>query len=222
MTGLHRTAALMLAVTALSALAGYFAVTSVLTRQVSELTTARASASFGGGPWTTQDAASFSGFPVYWAGQRFEHLELTAVLRDVRPADPALPYPTKRDAVIFVYGDCTPPPDSGCAPPLSIRVEPFCDMPPQLFGMVNPGAGPRVRGAQSVKAGEHVRVWTGDSAITIYADDARAARTIQALTPINGTRFPRLPVDGSLAPPATARCPAIQGAPAERLGLRAD
>jgi hypothetical protein len=63
----------------------------------------------------------FQGFPLYWAGDSHDGLRLTAITRR-RPQlgrDSA-------DYVSFLYGDCRPPPGSGCALPLEIQTWPAC------------------------------------------------------------------------------------------------
>ncbi|GIU94521.1 MAG: hypothetical protein KatS3mg012_0978 [Gaiellaceae bacterium] len=68
-----------------------------------------------GGP-DVEAARTFDGYPLYWAGERFEGWDLEHV--EVRPDG----FST------FVYGTCDIPPfsDGGCAPPLSIQVQPLC------------------------------------------------------------------------------------------------
>jgi hypothetical protein len=62
--------------------------------------------------FTLEDARAFDDYPLLFAGDRVEGLPLVTVLRRSDTAD----------FVSFVYGDCTPDDDMGCAPPLEIQV----------------------------------------------------------------------------------------------------
>ena len=70
-----------------------------------------------------EQAASFRDFPVYWLGEEFEGLPLTAVLRAWQPRDPRLQTggggPRGQNAFIFVYGTCRPKggEQPSCPPP---------------------------------------------------------------------------------------------------------
>lgn len=60
-------------------------------------------------------ARSFTGYPLYWVGERFERWELEHV--EVRPDG----------FTTFVYGTCKIEGyDGGCAPPLQIQIQPLC------------------------------------------------------------------------------------------------
>jgi hypothetical protein len=142
-----------------------------------------------------EQAASFRDFPVYWLGEEFEGLPLTAVLRAWQPRDPRLQMggggPRGQNAFIFVYGTCRPKggEQPSCPPPLALRVEPYCDMRPELFDPVLPRGEPlQVRGAQVQKIGSHLRVWTGSVGITIFTTlpDEVALRVVRGLRSLNG------------------------------------
>ena len=60
-------------------------------------------------------ARAYDRFPLYWVGEEFEGLPLVHV--DARP---------ESDIVAFVYGDCDPPPEGGCSPPLQIQIMALC------------------------------------------------------------------------------------------------
>lgn len=149
----------------------------------------------GGVASAREQAASFRVFPVYWLGEEFEGLRLTAILRAYQPEDPRLSIhgrgPRGQNAFIFVYGTCQPRggDQPSCPPPLAVRVEPYCDMRPEMFDPVLPRGDPfEVRGAIAQKVGSHLRVWTGNVGITIFTtlSDDVAVRAAQALRSLNG------------------------------------
>ena len=60
-----------------------------------------------------ETAREFNQYPLYWAGERFEELELSHVSLG-------------GSAVGFIYGTCEITGDHGCAPPLQIQIFPLC------------------------------------------------------------------------------------------------
>jgi hypothetical protein len=61
---------------------------------------------------------SFSGFPLYWLGTRFERWELSRILGPSRPDG----------TISFIYGTCTPTDgdEPSCSPPIDVQVMPLC------------------------------------------------------------------------------------------------
>ncbi len=58
-------------------------------------------------------------FPNYWAGASFDGLTVSGV---VRTCDTPQSEERVRDnSVTYLYGDCTPGDDEGCAPPIKIQ-----------------------------------------------------------------------------------------------------
>jgi len=147
----------------------------------------------GSGP--AGNARAFDDFPLYSAGDRADGLPLVAVLR----RDDTANY------VSFVYGDCVPSDDAGCAPPAEIQVWPACRRNLALYRSPSP-AGPAaepatIRGvpAAVLDDGTRLELQTGSSTVVVFADSrARALRIAGALRAVNGSVPP-----GRMLPPPT-------------------
>jgi hypothetical protein len=144
---------------------------------------------------TREQVLAFDGFPLYSAGERVDGLPLTATLR----RDDTATY------VSFVYGDCTPDDDAGCASPTEIQVWPACRRNLALYDEVHPAAPAveraTVRGAPAVflDDGTRLEIQTGFSTVVIFADSrGRALRIASALRAVNGS----VAAGSSLPPPA--------------------
>lgn len=139
-------------------------------------------------------AREFDRYPLYWAGEEFEGVPLVHV--DARPDS---------DIVTFVYGDCDPPPEGGCSPPLQIQIMALC---PHLEIVTLPQAGTRqtIRGAPVGRADGAPVLLTRDVQVRAYwgegADAGMARRALAALRSVNDVA----PVvdDGEPFPPAPA------------------
>jgi hypothetical protein len=111
-----------------------------------------------GGRLSLEEARRFGEFPLYYAGPEVDGLRLTAVLR----RDDRVGY------VSFVYGDCTPASDAGCAPPAEV----------QVWGSGNRNAGSYDHSEPASPPLEHIRIrgrpaaFVGDGALEIYADES--------------------------------------------------
>jgi hypothetical protein len=131
-----------------------------------------------GGP-DIEPARTFDGYPLYWAGERFEGWDLEHV--EVRPDS----FST------FVYGSCDIPPfsDGGCAPPLQIQVQPLCahlDVvaadPVRRRRAVRGAPVGRIDGAPVLFASRvQVKVYWGQG-----ADPGAPLRALEALESANG------------------------------------
>lgn len=173
------------------------------------------------GPSSVQEAAQFKDYPLLWLGESFEGLPLTGIVRSLAGDDPNRPVPTAQDDFTFIYGDCTPGNDGGCAPPLQVLVEPRCFNPPEAFNYLRSGTNP-VRGGAQLKAdvpGGPV-LWTGDVSVSIFGSADLLDKVIAALTPINaaaiGSASSSVLVDANdprspLAPPRGGPCAKIKG-----------
>lgn len=118
--------------------------------------------------------------PLVFAGERVEGLLLTAVLRRSHPVE----------YVSFVYGDCTPEGDAGCAPPVEIQVWPACRRHLALYDSFS---GPDldrviVRGVPGavLDRGTRLELQTGRSTIVVFAESRqRLSRIAAELRPVD-------------------------------------
>jgi hypothetical protein len=124
-------------------------------------------------------ARRFRGYRLYFAGTRYRGLRLTAVrIFKASIGPPALPGKRPRPpsrVFSFIYGDCKPPTDpqtgladGGCAPPLEIRNDAACARPPGPYSSPTT----RLRGVPASLADEGATLYTGQTAVGIFATDA--------------------------------------------------
>ena len=122
-------------------------------------------------------ARGFDRFPLYWLGEEFEGHPLVHV--DAR---------RESSIVTFVYGDCDPPPEGGCSPPLQLQITALC---PHLEIVRLPEAGRRqtIRGAPVGRADGAPVLLTRDVQIRAYwgegVDAGIARRALAALRSVN-------------------------------------
>jgi hypothetical protein len=124
------------------------------------------------------DAAGFTEFPLFSAGDKVDGLPLVAVLRREDTAD----------FVSFVYGDCVAADDAGCPPPVEVQVWPACR---RNLGLYDPGATGApvpervtVRGvpAAVLEDGLRLELQSARSTIVVFGDSRqRVARVVAAL-----------------------------------------
>jgi hypothetical protein len=137
-------------------------------------------------PCVSGDTAPFA---HYYLGESFESLPLTGRSYDCgRPSKPPGPI-ARPNFADYLYGDCEPPPDGGCAPPLEVQTTPACD---RWWGQYNLGfpdepiVRPKLRKKRGVPSARlddsAIELYTDDVTVTVYADDlARARRAVAAL-----------------------------------------
>jgi hypothetical protein len=153
--------------------------------------------------WTIDDAKNFRGFSLFWLGENYDGLPLTKIIRYKFQPDPSKMWVFPEDSVTFLYGSCTPSPDSGCAAPVQIILEPYCMRPPELLAEGVRGTPFAVRQAVAEQVGDHLRLWTGDASITIFADGLQPQTEIAAkIMPVDASPGDSL---DALGPPDT-RC----------------
>jgi hypothetical protein len=172
----------------------YLGVGALLLTLVSAVALSRAPVGPAGGGRTSSaagfglgQAREFLEFPLYNAGPLADGLPLVAVLRRNDTAN----------YVSFVYGDCVPGDDLGCAPPAEIQVWPACRRNLALYEPAAPGIRPpertTIRGvAAAVLEGEtRLELETDRSTVVVFADShARLLRIAAALRAVNGSVAP--------------------------------
>ena len=127
-----------------------------------------------GGNYSLDEAREFGDFPLYYAGDEVEGLPLTAVLR----RDDSAEY------VSFVYGDCTPSSDGGCAPPAEVQVWPGAVRNLGSYDASAPGRPipeqTRIRGrpAAVFEDGARIEVYADGATIVVFAHTTELARAI--------------------------------------------
>jgi len=121
--------------------------------------------------WPIEDARQFEEFSLFWLGDEYAGLPLTNIV-----------HAKSEKVVIFVYGSCDPGGEGGCAPPLSVRIEPCSHEPPgRPLSRDYAGSPPEIRGAQTAFVGGDLRVWTRDVTVTLFAERGLALEAAGAL-----------------------------------------
>ena len=159
---------------------------------------------------TERDAAAareFREYRLFWLGESFRGKDLTNADRDRdRHGQPQF---------TFIYGDCTPAPDSGCAPPYQIQNFPACSRNLASYDGPSPERRKPVRRAAVYEFGDdaafdRIEVYTGRTTLAISAPTfAKARRVVRMLESPNVDVGP----DDPLGPPARGamrgklRCP---------------
>ena len=130
---------------------------------------------------TLEDARAFEEYPLYFAGDRVDGHALVAVVRRSGAAE----------FVSFIYGDCTPAGEEGCAPPLEIQVWPACRRHLALYE-ASPGTPAlertTVRGvpAALLDGGTRLELQTGRATVVVFGDTrVRLARIARSLRPVD-------------------------------------
>jgi hypothetical protein len=135
-----------------------------------------------GGNFSLEQARRFEEFPLVFAGEEADGLPLTAVLR----GDDGARY------VSFVYGDCSPVSDGGCAPPAEVQVWPATARRLDRYDVAAPGTPAlelmRVRGVAAASVGDtQLELYARGSTIVVFADTrVRALALARALRCVRG------------------------------------
>jgi hypothetical protein len=103
---------------------------------------------------------------AYYVGPSFEDLPLTDVL---------VPPGGAGDSTSFIYGDCEPPDEGGCAPPLEIQTWSICDRLPSGSARSDLVS---FRGAKALfdPAEEQAEIYAGRKTIVIFATQRELRR----------------------------------------------
>lgn len=137
------------------------------------------------GNFTLAWAKAFDEFPVYYLGESFGGLPLSAIYRiDDRPFPGEA---VRRDDVTFVYGSCVAERGSGCLPPLQVQSWSACERPRGLY----PYAADEIftmdgKPAAIYEEGRRLELAAGRTTVVLYASDPKELRSAAAaLRPIN-------------------------------------
>jgi hypothetical protein len=146
-------------------------------------------------------AREFREYRVFWLGERFRSHDLTHASRGERK---------DRAYFEFIYGDCDPGPDSGCAPPYQVQVYSACSRNLASYGGPRPERRKPIRGAAVYEFSDGpsfdmLEVYTGRTTVVVFAPTAaKARRVVRHLEGINVD----VGRDDPLGPPARG---AVQG-----------
>ena len=107
-------------------------------------------------------------FSAYYLGDSFSGHALTKTLRVCNR-----PYPGERvrgNYISYIYGDCTPGTDSGCAPPVEVQSAPACERSKPSRRIRRRARRYKVRGVPAVQfRGEsRIELFTGDATVLIF------------------------------------------------------
>lgn len=156
-------------------------------------------------------ARAFENFPLYFPGESFEGLPLTAVERQVGPRNSG--EPVRQDQVGFLYGSCVLPvtpggTTGGCAPPLAVQVWRACDRDPSLYPFL-PDEVLRLRGVAAAFYEEHKRLELSTGRVTVVLFGQGREQLVRAAAALRGANV-SVPVFEQL--PAPVRRPGLHEA----------
>jgi hypothetical protein len=147
--------------------------------------------------YTLEEVRHRVGPTLYFVGEQFEELPLTAIV--------GRPWP-----LTFIYGDCDIPfgTEGGCAPPLEVQVWPIERRPPGAISEMLDCRRVTVRGALGAFYGSDLDLYVGDLTVVVFADSReRTLRAAAALRPVDaGNVTGDLPAPTIDPVPALARC----------------
>ena len=152
-------------------------------------------------------ARSFADYPLYYAGDDVAGLPLNYVLRQ--------PINRMQESVSFIYGDCTPSPHAGCAPPVEIQIWPACIRNPSIFKGPAPYApvseAATVRGVPAAffEGGHRLEIQTGTSTVVVFgAERSQVSTVVTQLQGVNVEVEPaqELPAAEQAALAGTLKC----------------
>lgn len=122
-------------------------------------------------------AKAFREYEVFDLGERFRSHDLTAVLRG-RDAQRGRP------TFSFIYGDCAPEPDAGCAPPYEVQNYAACSRNLAAYGNSDrPQRRRSIRGAAvyafwDEQFFDRLEVYAGKTTVVIFAPSLSKARRV--------------------------------------------
>jgi hypothetical protein len=147
------------------------------------------------GAQTLEQVIVKSHFPVYWAGLRFEGMQVTRA--SMEPSG----------AVTVEYGDCMVGGQYTCVTPLAIVTSPDNSFLP---GGGQPTSRLRLRGveASALEGGRTIALATGPVVVTVMAREETLARAAAlAMSPLNEAQPPGAPLGRALPDTGAERVP---------------
>ena len=151
-----------------------------------------------GGNFTLREARAFDDFRVYYAGASVAGQPLTAILRRQD-----LPYPgepIQPNTVAFVYGDCLPEADTGCAPPLEVKTWPACRRSPAAYDLP-PDEKLTLRGVPAFFYEDATRLELSTGRVTVVLYGSGRSELLEAAARLEPVNASALTADGSEASP---------------------
>jgi hypothetical protein len=127
-------------------------------------------------------------FSAYYLGDTFRGHALTKTLRVCNK--PLSWEPVRGNYISYIYGDCVPGTDSGCAPPVEVQSSPACERRPSRRTQRR-ARKHKVRGVPAVQfPGEaQLELFTGDATVLIFGrTTAEVRKAAAALRSIPGSR----------------------------------
>jgi len=151
-------------------------------------------------------------FSAYHLGDSFSGHALTETLRVCNKPHP--PERVRGNYISYIYGDCTPGTDSGCAPPVEVQSAPACERPKPSRRIRRLARTHKLRGVPAVQfRGEsQIELFTGDATVRIFGrtpgEVRRAARALRSIpgSPVSVPPHARLPKPLRGALTGTLRC----------------
>ena len=146
-------------------------------------------------PHNTLEGLLIAPYPVYWLGDKFKGMQITATSHD------------PSDAYTIQYGDCLEGGESTCVAPLRVVTSPDNSFLP---GGNAPRRVARIRGVNAVIAreGRAIEIATGSVVVDVIADDPRlAGAASETIVPINAPGAPGAPLPPRLPNSGFANLP---------------
>lgn len=129
------------------------------------------------GDLTLEEATRLPGPPLYFLGEEFEGLPLTAIVGKRAPT--------------FIYGSCEIPPgtEGGCAPPIQVQHWSLSERNPGRYAPMLGCQRYEVRGVPAASWDNGgLDVHSGDRTVVIFGDDeGQKFRAAEALRQVNGS-----------------------------------
>lgn len=150
------------------------------------------------GNFTLGEARAFDDFALYYGGASLAGQPLTAILRRHD-----LPYPGETiqpNTVAFVYGDCLPGGDTGCAPPLEVKTWPACRRSPAAYDLP-PDEKLTLRGVPAFFYEDATRLELSTGRVTVVLYGSGRSELLEAAARLEPVNASALTADGSEASP---------------------